>query len=152
MTYEPTLDNQLCFALYGASMAVGRVYKPMLDRMGLTYPQHLVLFTLWEQDGRTIGALAERLALEPSTITPLVKRLEAEGFVTRVRQREDERRVLVSLTDRGRALQQESHCLGEALLAGSGMAPAELMDLTGKVRQLQQALAGALKAQGTKKN
>lgn len=72
-----TLEDQLCFGLYAASMAINRVYKPLLDRLGITYPQYLVLNTLWEEDGRTVGAIAERLSLEPSTVTPLVKRLEA---------------------------------------------------------------------------
>jgi Transcriptional regulators len=144
MTYEHTLDNQLCFALYGASMVIGRLYKPMLDAMGITYPQYLVLFTLWEGDGRTIGAIAERLSLESSTITPLVKRMEAAGLVTRARSAEDERRVLVHLTDKGRSLQGESRCLGEALFLGSGMQPEELMALTAQARRLQQALARQL--------
>ena len=93
------LDNQLCFSLYGASIAMGRVYKPMLDKLGITYPQYLVLHALWEQDARTIGAIAERLALESSTITPLVKRLAAAGLVTRERDPVDERNVRVRLTD-----------------------------------------------------
>ncbi|EFG9153184.1 MarR family transcriptional regulator, partial [Escherichia coli] len=85
-----TLDDQLCFTLYSTSMAITRVYKPMLDRLGLTYPQYLVLHVLWDEDGRTIGAIAERLALESSTVTPLVKRLEAAGLVQRQRDARDE--------------------------------------------------------------
>src|SRR3546814_5634711 len=85
------LDDQLCFSLYAASMAIGRAYKPMLDRLGITYPQYLVLHVLWEQDGRTIGQIAERLSLESSTVTPLVKRLAAGGFLTRDRSEADER-------------------------------------------------------------
>jgi DNA-binding MarR family transcriptional regulator len=99
-----------------------------------------VLSSLWEEDGRTVGAIAERLSLESSTITPLVKRLEAALLVTRARQADDERRVLVSLTDRGRALKDESRCLGETLFARSGMAPGELIALNREVRRLRDAL------------
>ncbi len=119
MAFIPTLDDLLCFSLYSASMAISRTYKPLLDELGVTYPQYLVLNVLWENDGQTVGAIAERLLLESSTITPLVKRLEAALLVTRERQRDDERRVLVSLTKRGRDLREKSRCLGERLLARS---------------------------------
>src|SRR5690348_14279128 len=89
------LDNQLCYALYSASMAVQRAYKPLLDRMGITYPQFLVLNTLWFEGRQTVGGLAERLALESSTLTPLLKRLEAAGLVTRTRNPKNEREVLI---------------------------------------------------------
>ena len=141
MAQHPTLDDQLCFALYGASMAIGRVYKPLLDELGITYPQYLVLSALWEADGRTIGAIAERLSLDPSTITPLVKRLEAAGLVTRRRHERDERRVLVSLTERGGALRTDTRCLGKVLFARAGMAPGELVALTAEVRRLWRALS-----------
>src|SRR5688572_22363712 len=91
------LEGQLCFSIYSATLAINRLYKPMLDRLGITYPQYLVLSVLWEEDGQTIGAIAERLALEPSTITPLVKRLEAAGLVGRLRNPADERQVQVRL-------------------------------------------------------
>lgn len=135
------LDEQLCFALYSASMAVSRAYKPMLDGLGLTYPQYLVLHVLWERDGRTIGAIAERLALESSTITPLVKRLETAGFVVRERSVEDERRVLVRLTATGRDMREACGCLGEALAARAGMTPDTLAALNRDVRRLRDALA-----------
>src|ERR1700761_8697293 len=114
MARDLPLEDHLCFSLYATSMAINRIYKPLLDRLGITYPQYLVLSTLWEQDGRTVGAIAERLSLESSTITPLVKRLEAASLVTRAREADDERRVLVSLTRSGRALKKDSRCLGEA--------------------------------------
>jgi DNA-binding MarR family transcriptional regulator len=136
------LDDQLCFALYAASMAVQRAYKPLLDALGLTYPQYLVLHTLWEQDGRSIGAIAERLALESSTVTPLVKRLEASGAVTRTRDAADERRVEVRLTERGRALREECGCLAETLVARSGMELPELGALNLRVRRLRDAVVG----------
>ena len=135
------LDHQLCFSLYGASIAINRAYKPMLDELGLTYPQYLVLHTLWEADGLTIGAIAERLSLEPSTITPLMKRLEAAGFVTRQRNPEDERQVQVRLTDLGRQMRLETACLGEALFRKSGMTAEELVALNRQVQRLRDAVA-----------
>jgi len=135
-----TLEDQLCFGLYAASMAINRVYKPLLDRLGITYPQYLVLNALWEENGRTVGSIAERLSLEPSTVTPLVKRLEASQLVSRTRHPEDERRVVVSLTPRGRELEEESRCLGQELLTRSGMEPKELMALNAQVQRLRQAL------------
>jgi DNA-binding MarR family transcriptional regulator len=141
MNYTPSLENHLCFSLYSASMAINRTYKPVLDQLGITYPQYLVLNALWEEDGQTIGSIADRLGLESSTVTPLVKRLEVASLVTRTRHRSDERRVLVALTERGRELQQTSRCLGETLLARSGMEPSELMALNRDVRRLRDALA-----------
>ncbi len=143
MSYDLTLEDQLCFSLYATSMAINRTYKPLLDQLGITYPQYLVLSALWEEDGRTVGAIAERLSLESSTITPLVKRLEAASLVTRARQADDERRVLVSLTDRGRALKEESRCLGETLFARAGMTVPELVALNREVRRLRDALTKA---------
>lgn len=135
------LDKQLCFSLYGTSIAINRAYKPMLDALGITYPQYLVLSVLWEKDGRTIGAIADRLALEPSTITPLVKRLEQAGFVTRQRSTVDERLVGVHLSDRGRTLQAETGCLASTLLQRSGFTPQELAELNERIRTLRDALA-----------
>jgi DNA-binding MarR family transcriptional regulator len=135
------LDDHLCFALYSASMAVTRLYKPMLDAMGLTYPQYLALKALDEAETLTIGGLAQRLDLEPSTITPLIKRLETAGFVSRARGARDERVVEVGLTDKGRATVIESGCLAEALLGQSKMTPAELMDLKGRLAGFKERLA-----------
>lgn len=140
MTAIPTLDDLLCFSLYSASMAINRAYKPLLDELGITYPQYLVLNALWEEDERTVGSIAERLALESSTITPLVKRLEAASLVTRTRSDHDERCVLVALTRRGRELRKKSRCLGETLLARSGMEPKDLITLNSEVRRLRDQL------------
>ncbi|VXC83353.1 MarR family winged helix-turn-helix transcriptional regulator [Sphingomonas sp. 8AM] len=136
------LDEQLCFSLYSASMAVGRAYKPLLDAIGITYPQYLVLHALWEQDARTIGAIAERLALESSTVTPLVKRLEVAGHVARQRNPDDERQVRVLLTESGRELRQRCGCLAEELVARSGMSLEQLASLNRQVAALRAALAG----------
>ena len=135
------LDEQLCFPLYSASMAVGRAYKPLLDAIGITYPQYLVLHALWEQDARTIGAIAERLALESSTVTPLVKRLEVAGHVTRQRNPDDERQVRVLLTASGRALRERCGCLAEELVARSGLSLDQLASLNRQVAALRSALA-----------
>jgi DNA-binding MarR family transcriptional regulator len=134
------LDAQLCFAIYSASIALNRLYKPMLDGFGLTYPQYLVLSVLWEQDGQTIGGLADRLALESSTITPLVKRLEAAGFVRRKRNPEDERSVIVTLTPKGLGIHHDTKCLSETLLENSGLTPPDLIRLNGEISALRDAL------------
>ena len=135
------LDSQLCFSLYAASIAINRAYKPLLDGLGVTYPQYLVLSTLWEEDGRTITGIADRLSLEPSTITPLVKRLEQAGFLTRQRNPADERQLQVRLTGKGRGLQSESRCLTDTLLARSGLTVDQMITLNGEVRALRDALA-----------
>jgi len=135
------LDEQLCFSLYATSMAISRSYKPMLDQLGITYPQYLVLHALWEQDGRTVGGIADRLGLESSTVTPLVKRLEAAGLVGRTRNPADERQVQVRLTDAGRAIREQCGCLGEALLERSGMTVDQLSTLNRVVKKLHDALA-----------
>jgi DNA-binding MarR family transcriptional regulator len=141
------LDRQLGFGLYSAFMAVSRTYKPWLDRLGLTYPQYLVMCVLWEADadveGQTIGAIAARLDLEPSTITPLVKRLEQAGRVVRQRNPLDERQVRVRLTDEGRDLRAQTRSLAVALYARSGMSPAEVADLNERVKTLRDAFRAA---------
>ncbi|HEY0123295.1 MAG TPA: MarR family transcriptional regulator [Rhizobium sp.] len=134
------LDNQLCFSLYATSIAINRTYKPMLDSMGITYPQYLVLCALGEKDGLTIGAIAERLALESSTITPPVKRLEQAGLLERKRSTIDERQVHVRLTGAGRSLLARSSCLGETLMQRSGMTPERLEALNHQVQVLRDAL------------
>lgn len=134
------LDDQLCFALYSANIAINRTYLPILEKLGITYPQYLVLGALWQADGLAIGAIAERLSLESSTITPLVKRLEAAGFVTRQRNPEDERQVIVSLTDKGVAMRQQSKCLTETLLERSGLAVADIVRLNREVSALRDTL------------
>jgi len=137
------LDSQLCYSLYAASIAVNRTYKPMLDALGLTYPQYLVLSTLWEQDGLGVSMIADRLSLEPSTVTPLVKRLESAGFLTRERNPKDERQVIVRLTDKSRPLYEKTACLTDTLLERSGLTPQKLAKLNARVRKLRDALAGA---------
>ena len=135
------LDEQLCFSLYAASIAINRAYKPVLDRLGITYPQFLVLQVLnGAEDGCPIGEIAERLALEPSTITPLAKRLEAAGLVTRLRNPADERQVRVRLTDRGRGRWAETGCLAPLIVERTGMSPDRLAALNAEVAALRRAL------------
>jgi DNA-binding MarR family transcriptional regulator len=124
-------------------MAVGRTYKPWLDKIGLTYPQYLVMCVLWEDDDQTIGGIAARLYLEPSTITPLVKRLEQAGHVTRQRNPADERQVKVALTGQGKALRAETKALVDGLYGNSGMTPAEVADLNERVKALRDAFRAA---------
>jgi DNA-binding MarR family transcriptional regulator len=139
--YVPTLDDQLCFSLYGASMAINRAYKPLLDALEITYPQYLVLSTLWEIDGLSIGAIAERLGLDSSNVTPLVKRMEAAGLVSRVRNRADERQVVVSLTDQGRGMRARSACLGQTLFAAAGLGVEKLVQLNKDVQAFRDSVA-----------
>jgi DNA-binding MarR family transcriptional regulator len=134
------LRDQLCFSVYSTSIAINRLYKPLLDPLGLTYPQYLVLGTLWEENGRSIGAIAERLALEPSTITPLVKRLEQAGFVSRHRNSSDERQVHVHLTKKGNDVRLQTRCLKEAMLKKSGMSAEQIIRLNQEVQRLLDAL------------
>ncbi|HJV41277.1 MarR family transcriptional regulator [Caulobacter sp.] len=115
------LDNQLCFALYGATNRMTRLYRPLLDAIGLTYPQYLAMMVLWEQSPRTVGALGDALDLDSSTLTPLLKRLEAGGLVERHRDPDDERRVIVALTDKGRALREQAAEIPEKLFCALDM-------------------------------
>lgn len=134
------LDDHVCFAIYSAGMAIQRAYKPWLDQLELTYPQYLVMNVLWGEDGQTVGHIAGRLALESSTLTPMLKRLEAADLVRRTRNPEDERQVVVELTARGRALRSKAGCVGEALLTASGQSPKELGELNAKLRRLRDAI------------
>lgn len=134
------LDEQLCYAIYSAGMAIQRVYKPLLDELGLTYPQYLVLNVLWREDSQTVGGIADRLALESSTLTPLLKRLEVAGLVRRTRNPANERQVVVALTDQGRELRSRAGCLADALLSASGQSPTHLNEITRDVRELRNAI------------
>lgn len=134
------LDDQLCYAIYSAGMAIQRLYKPFLDKLGLTYPQYLVLNVLWRDDKQTVGAIAERLALESSTLTPLLKRLETSGLLHRTRNPNNERQVVIALTQQGAALKEQAGCLGNALLAASGQTPGDLARLNRDIRHLRNGI------------
>ncbi|WP_019831514.1 MarR family winged helix-turn-helix transcriptional regulator [Sphingomonas sp. PR090111-T3T-6A] len=139
-----SLDQHLCYSLYSASLAIGRAYKPVLDAMGITYPQYLVLSVLWEKDNLPVGMIADRLLLESSTLTPLLKRLEAAGMVQRTRNPEDERQVLIQLTGQGRALREQSVCLAQTMLETSGLSMQQIGALNDQVRALRDSVATAL--------
>lgn len=142
------LDNQLCFALYSASHAFTRVYKPLLDALGLTYPQYLAMMLLWEQDGQTVGALGERLYLESSTLTPLLKRMEAAGYIERRRSSEDQRQVHVYLTEAGRALREKALSIPPCLMPAIGLPVPEIVALKQQVAQLRASLTAAAESAG----
>lgn len=119
----PPLSDFLCFAVYSANLAYGKAYKPILDELGVTYTQYLAIVALWEEDHQTVSGLGEKLFLESNTLTPILKRLEAVGYVTRQRSAQDERQVVVSLTDAGRALREQG--LEMDLVAATGLSPEE---------------------------
>jgi MarR family transcriptional regulator, organic hydroperoxide resistance regulator len=134
------LDQQLCFALYAASRAVTAAYRPVLSELNLTYPQYLVLMVLWEDGRVTVGRLGERLQLDSGTLSPLLKRLEANGFLRRERSSSDERQVEVTLTDAGRRLEGRAQCIPEQVFSASGLTVAQAEQLRDAARQLSDAL------------
>ena len=137
---DPRLDDQLCFALYSASRAVTAAYRPLLTELNLTYPQYLVLLVLWEEGGANVGRLCERLHLDSGTLSPLLKRLESVGYVTRERSTDDERRVEIVLTTAGKRLQAKASCVPGRLMALSQMSPDELVSLRDAVLRLTDTL------------
>lgn len=134
------LDHQLCFALYSASLAMTKLYKPLLEEMGLTYPQYLAMLVLWENDGVTVSELGERLYLDSGTLTPLLKRLETADLVTRLRDVQDERRVLIRLTAAGRKLKSRAARIPDCVLQATQCDVAEVMALTQQVQTLRDRL------------
>ncbi|MGX5218684.1 MULTISPECIES: MarR family winged helix-turn-helix transcriptional regulator [Pseudomonas] len=127
------LDNQLCFALHSTSLLMTKTYKPLLQEMGLTYPQYLAMLVLWETDGLTVGDISARLLTDPGSLTPLLKRLEAQGLLQRNRSKADERVVELRLTAKGRALHEQAKAIPGCILKSAGM-PMEQLD------ELKQAL------------
>jgi DNA-binding MarR family transcriptional regulator len=135
------LDNQLCFALYSTSLAMTKLYKPLLDDLGLTYPQYLAMLVLWERDGLMVSELGERLALDSGTLTPLLKRLECAALVSRIRDMQDERRVHINLTTAGRKLKARARKIPACILAAAQRSIPELVSLTQQVQALRKRLA-----------
>ena len=138
------LGNQLCFAVYSTAHAFNRLYKPLLDPLGLTYPQYLVMLVLWEQDGVAVKEIGERLYLDSGTLTPLLKRMEAAGLVKRTRSTEDERQVLIALTPQGQALKEKARTVPQSILAASECSVAELVALKSEIVTLRDRLNAAL--------
>jgi DNA-binding MarR family transcriptional regulator len=134
------LDNQICFAIYSAAHAFNRVYKPLLERLGLTYPQYLVMLVLWERDGVPLKDIGERLFLDSGTLTPLLKRLEAAGLIKRTRSSEDERQVLIALTPQGQALKEKARAVPQSILAASACSVGELVSMKNEIVALRDRL------------
>jgi MarR family transcriptional regulator, organic hydroperoxide resistance regulator len=135
------LDHQLCFALYSASLAMTKLYKPWLDEIGLTYPQYIAMLALWEEDGVTVSALGERLHLDSGTLTPLLKRLESGDFIVRLRDVEDERRVRIRLTPAGRRLKARAARIPACVLEATQCSPTDALSLTRDVQALRDRLS-----------
>lgn len=134
------LDNQLCFALYSTSLAMTKLYKPLLTALGLTYPQYLVMLVLWEQDDVPVSVLGERLYLDSGTLTPLLKRLEVAGWLRRTRSAQDERRVQIALTDAGRQLKSQAARLPGCVVSATQCPLDELRALTQTLQALRSRL------------
>ena len=140
------LDDFLCFAIYSTNLAVNRVYKPLLDELGLTYPQYIVLIALYDEDGQTVGGLGDKLFLDSSTLTPLLKRMEAMGHLTRQRDPEDERQVRVRLTPQGRSVRERGIMSRSALLNSTNFSPAEFVKLREQMVSLRAYLSDVVQA------
>lgn len=139
----PALEDFLCFALHATGFAFNRVYREPLGRLGLTYPQYLVLVALWTEDSIPVGRLGERLALDSSTLTPLLKRLEGLGLVTRRRSPEDERKVIVSLTEKGNAMRADAACVVQAVADATGLSNIDIARMTRDLHALRENLVQA---------
>ena len=138
------LDNQLCFALYSTSLLMTKVYKPLLQELNLTYPQYLAMLVLWERDGLTVGEVSSKMLTDPGSLTPLLKRLEAEGLITRTRSKEDERVVQLRLTEQGKGLHGKARKIPHCILAASGISMEQLRDLQQDLVGLRSNLQGSL--------
>ncbi|WP_274653886.1 MarR family winged helix-turn-helix transcriptional regulator [Paenibacillus humicola] len=136
--------NYLCFSLYACSRAISRMYRPLLENMGITYPQYLVLMVLWEHGESTVKELGEALDLDSGTLTPLLKRMEANKLIVRERSKEDERVVVVKLAETGAALKEEADCIPMSLLTASGMTTEEIVRLTESINDLSEKVVRAI--------
>lgn len=137
---QPLLDQQLCFALYSTSLAMTRVYRPLLQPLGLTYPQYIVLMSLWAEDGLSVSTLGERVALDSGTLTPLLKRMEQAGWIHRRRGEDDERRVFIHLSAEGRALKRRAPRILEQVAGATDCSRDTLESLTASLHRLRQSL------------
>jgi DNA-binding MarR family transcriptional regulator len=135
------LDQQLCFALYSAGLAMNKVYRSLLSELDLTYPQYLVMLVLWERDGLSVSDIGERLFLDSATLTPLLKRMEAAGLLNRARSAQDERQVIISLTAQGRATKKRAASVPQGVFCASGCELDELVALKQQLSTLRTRLA-----------
>ena len=138
------LGNQVCFAVYSTAHAFNRFYKPLLERLGLTYPQYLVMLVLWEQDGLPVKEIGERLFLDSGTLTPLLKRLETAELIKRTRSTEDERQVLIALTSKGETLREKARAVPQSILAASACSIGELVTMKNEIVALRDRLNAVL--------
>ncbi|WCL53527.1 MarR family winged helix-turn-helix transcriptional regulator [Gimibacter soli] len=138
------LNDMVCFAVYSAGHAFNRVYKPLLDRLGLTYPQFLTMIALWNEDDQTVGSLGTKLSLESSTLTPLLKRLEGMGHIERHRDKADERVVRIRLTSQGRSLKDGAKDIPGCIVAATGMPVGDLIRLQREIMTLRKSLEASL--------
>ena len=137
------IDAQLCFALYSTMLGFNKVYRELLKQLDLTYPQYLVMLVLWEREGLTVGEISERVFLDSPTLTPLLKRLQAAGWIDRTRSTTDERQVMVTLTPEGRALKAKAGVLPQCIASACGMAPEEIGDLRDRLLALRERMFAA---------
>jgi DNA-binding MarR family transcriptional regulator len=140
LTQVPRLDQQLCFALYSTSLAMNKLYRKLLRKLGLTYSQYLVMMVLWEQDEQTVSALGEKLFLDSATLTPLLKRMEQAELINRNRCPDDERQVIISLTPQGKAMGDEAAKLPECVLSASGCSLDTVFRLKDELNVLRDSL------------
>src|SRR3954469_940176 len=138
------LGNQVCFAVYSTAHAFNRFYKPLLERLGLTYPQYLVMLVLWERDGVAVKDIGERLFLDSGTLTPLLKRMEGMGLVKRTRSTEDERQVLVALTAQGHQLREKARTLPQSILSAAQCSVSEIVAMKDEIVKLRDRLNVAI--------
>ncbi|OAS21341.1 MarR family winged helix-turn-helix transcriptional regulator [Paenibacillus oryzisoli] len=130
------LENQLCFSLYASSRAITRMYRPLLEELGITYPQYLVLLVLWEQKESTVKELSEKLDLDSGTLTPMLKRMETQKLLVRNRSQEDERVVLIRITEAGLALYDQALCIPQTLFASSGLSQEEIVSFNEQLKRI----------------
>lgn len=145
------LDNQLCFALYACSRSLTRLYRPLLSKLGITYPQYLVLMVLWEDKKQSVSTLGERLLLDSGTLTPLLKRMEKNGLVQRIRSREDERKVFVQLTDNGEKLKIQAYAVPKQMFCNSGLTMEEFVRVKGDLEALLKKIRTQAEMSGSDK-
>jgi MarR family transcriptional regulator, organic hydroperoxide resistance regulator len=143
---DSKLADFLCFAVYSANLAFGKAYRPILEELGLTYTQYITLICLYEQDDQTVSELGSKLFLESNTLTPILKKLEAMGYLRRQRSTEDERQVVVSLTDEGKQLREQAR--GKNLVSATGLGPQEFKTLQKAVSRLRDSLIESMQEQG----
>lgn len=136
------LDNQLCFSLYSTSLAVTQLYKPLLADLGLTYPQYLVMMILWKEDGLSLINIARQLGQQPGALTPVIKRMAEQGFLTRNRSAEDERQLQIFLTDSGKRLRDNALEVNRCIVERCDLTPQEILDLKNKLDVLRRSIQG----------